>query len=144
MEYLIRHLDSSDYEEIISLWSRTGLSYKRTGRDSIESMSKDFKRPDTCFFGMFDGNKMIGVVIATSDGRKGWINRLAIDPDYRGRSFAGYLIREAENFLHGLGIKVIAALIEDENTPSMSTFTKEGYICMPSILYFSKRGSDED
>jgi len=72
------------------------------------------------------------------------MNRLAIDPDYRGRGLAGWLIKEAENFLSGFGIKVMAALIEDENLPSISAFQKAGYIHGENILYFSKRSSSED
>lgn len=144
MEYLIRHCDISDYDDIISLWGLTGLPYKPQGRDSKDAIAKEIKRVETCYLGMFDGDKMIGVIVGSSDGRKGWINRLAIEPDYRGRGLAGYLIKEAEKFLYDLGIKVIAALIEDMNTPSMSAFIKEGYTCDQRILYFSKRGSEED
>lgn len=144
MEYLIRHLDETDYNAIINLWGRTGLSFRPRGRDSQENMKKDFKRMETCIFGMFDGDRMIGVIVGSSDGRKGWLNRLAVDPEYRGRGLASYLIKEAENYLYDLGVKVIGCLIEEYNTPSMSAFTKEGYSCDPKILYFSKRGSWED
>lgn len=144
MEYPIRHLDTSDYDDLIDLWSRCGLSYRPKGRDSREAMAAEFKRMDTGLFGMFDGEKLIGAIVGTSDGRKGWINRLAIDPDYRGRELASYLLKEAENFLNDLGIKVIAALIEEYNTPSMSTFIKAGFSCDTKIHYFSKRESWED
>jgi len=144
--YPIRHLDESDYDAIIRIWGDSGLPFKPNGRDSRDTIGKEFKRMDTCYYGMFDpdnDNRMIGVIVGTSDGRKGWINRLAIDPDYRGRALGGLLIKEAEQFLYDLGIKVIACLIEDKNTPSMSAFVKEGYSCMPDILYFSKRGNEE-
>jgi ribosomal protein S18 acetylase RimI-like enzyme len=144
MDYLIRPLDSSDYNAIISLWGRSGLPFKQKGRDSRENMEREFNRSETCLLGMFDGDKMIGAIVGTSDGRKGWINRLAVDPDYRGRGLASYLIIEAEKFLYDLGIKVIAALIEEYNTPSMSAFIKEGYTCAPKILYFSKRPSVDE
>jgi GNAT superfamily N-acetyltransferase len=144
MEYLIRHLDSTDYDQLVELWARCGLTYRPAGRDSQAAMTDMFRRTDSGVFGMFDGATMIGTVIGTSDGRKGWINRLAIDPDYRGRGLAGYLIKEAEKFLRDLGLKVIAALIEDYNTPSMSAFVKAGYSCDPKINYFSKRESWED
>jgi len=144
MEYLIRHLDITDYDQLIDLWSRCGLEYRPKGRDSYEAMASELNRMETAILGMFDGENIIGAVVGTSDGRKGWINRLAIDPDYRGRELAGQLIKEAEGFLYELGIKVIAALIEDFNTPSMSAFTKAGYRCDPAVHYFSKRQSWED
>lgn len=144
MDYPMRHLDVSDYDDIIALWSRAGLKYRPRGRDSREAMSSEFARADTCFLGMFDGDTMIGVIVGTSDGRKGWLNRLAIDPDYRGRGLAAQLIKAAEDFLHGLGIKVLAVLIEDWNTPSLSAFEKAGYVFHDDIVYGSKRSSEED
>ncbi len=143
MEYPIRHLRESDYEDLIGLWQRAGLTHHPQGRDSYESMSAEFARGDTCFLGMYDGGRLIGSIIGTSDGRKGWLNRLAVDPEYRGKGLAGELIKEAENFLHGFGIKVLAALIEDENLPSISAFQKAGYIYGENILYFSKRASGD-
>jgi len=143
MDHLIRPLDITDYEELTRLWQISGLPFRPKGRDSYEAMAKEFKRMETCFFGMFDGDKMIGSIIGSSDGRKGWINRLAIDPDYRGQKLAGELIKECEDFLHDLGLEVIACLIEDVNTPSLSTFEKAGYKISDEILYCSKRPSED-
>nr|MBN2278457.1 GNAT family N-acetyltransferase [candidate division Zixibacteria bacterium] len=144
MEHLIRHLDATDYDILIRLWSDSGLTHHPHGRDSKTAMEREFKRMETCILGMFDGSRLIGSIIGTTDGRKGWLNRLAIDPDYRGRGLAGQLIAEVENYLHEQGIKVIACLIEEYNTPSMAAFTKAGYIHDPAIHYFSKRSTADD
>ncbi len=144
MEPKIRKLNIADYDELIALWRICGLGHKYSGRDSRESMARDFARKETIVLGMFDGNKLIGSVIGTSDGRKGWINRLAVHPDYRGQRLARRLIEECETFLHGLGLTVIAALIEEENLPSMSAFEHCGYEAWPEIVYFSKRTSEDD
>lgn len=144
MNYLIRQLDASDYDNLIALWDRSGLPYRPRGRDSREAIAAEVKRMETCFLGMFDGARMIGAIIGTSDGRKGWINRLAIDPDYRGRRLAGVLIEECEKSLREQGLKVIAALIEDENLPSIAAFKRAGYHYRPEIFYFSKRETDDD
>jgi ribosomal protein S18 acetylase RimI-like enzyme len=106
-------------------------------------MAKEFKRQETCILGMFDRDIMIGSIIGSSDGRKGWINRLAVDPDYRGQGLAGKLIEECEDFLHKLGLKLIAALIEANNDPSFKAFKKAGYIFANGITYCSKRISPE-
>jgi len=141
MVYPIRHLNPDDYDELIRLWSICGLTHRPKGRDSREAIDEQFALANMCFLGMFDGDRMIGTVIGSHDGRKGWINRLAIDPEYRGRELAANLIDSAEDYLHAQGIRVIAALIEDENTPSMATFAKAGYEAWEGIVYFSKRPS---
>ena len=143
MDHLIRPLDITDYEEMIRLWQICGLPFRPKGRDSYEAMTGEFKREETCFLGMFDGDKMIGTIIGSSDGRKGWINRLAIDPDYRGRKLAARLIDECEQYLYDLGLEVIACLIEDVNTPSLSAFENSGYKISDQILYCSKRPSED-
>ncbi len=107
-------------------------------------MAPEMERAETIFLGMFDSDKMIGTVMANSDGRKGWINRLAIDPDYRRQGLAGLLIIESEQFLYGLGVKVIAALTEGDNQPSEDTFAQSGYVYADDVKYYSKRISPED
>lgn len=86
-----------------------------------------------------DGGKLIGAVVGSYDGRKGWINRLAIDPDYRGRRLATRLTEKAEEMLFEMGAKVIGALIEKENVPSMAAFKHCGYECWSDIVYFRKK-----
>ena len=137
----IKILTSSDYDDIIKVWAISGLPYKPKGRDSYELLTKEMMNPECAFFGLYDDNNMIGVVIANFDGRRGWINRLAIDPDYRGQKHAGRLIDKAEEFLKERGALVICALIGDINYPSISTFQTAGYVCENEIKYFAKRPS---
>jgi N-acetylglutamate synthase len=140
----IRRLTIDQYDDIIRVWSDAGLEYRPLGRDSRAMIAKEMQFSGAAFFGYFDNSRMIGVVIANYDGRRGWINRLAVDPDCRGRGIAGQLIREGEKFLKSLGALVICALIHEFNTPSMTCFEKDGYSAMPEIEYFSKRSSPED
>lgn len=143
MEYAIKPLDITDYNDLISLWQACGLPHRPKGRDSRESLRREFIREETCFLGLYDDDKLIGSIIGSSDGRKGWINRLAVHPDYRGKKLAGILIKACEEFLHDLGLEVIACLVEDWNTPSLSTFKNAGYDITNEILYCSKRPSDD-
>ena len=81
--------------------------------------------------------------------RKGWINRLAVDPDHRGRGHAGRLVAAAEEVLREQGMHVIAVLIESDNAASLALFQKAGYVdprCAGSdsgIHYLTKRDSDD-
>ena len=89
--------------------------------------------------GLRDGGELIGVVVATHDGRKGWINRLAVHPNHRRRGAARRLIEEAEKVLRLQGMDVIAALIEGWNASSLACFEAAGYVSHPDIRYVSKR-----
>lgn len=139
----LRKLTADDYDDIIRVWGDAGLPYKPQGRDRRDRITAEMEREDTGFFGLFENDRMLAVGMATFDGRKGWINRVAVDPDRRGERFGVEIMKACEQFLRGRGAEIIAALIEDINTPSISLFQKEGYVVMKEFLYFSKRDSDD-
>jgi len=142
-EMKTRSLTVADYDQIVELWRRAGLPYKPQGRDGREAVEAQIVAyPDLCI-GAFEGNRFVGVVLATTDGRKGWINRLGVDPDCRRRGVAKTLIHEAETALHKHGIRVFCALIESGNTTSMRLFRASGYREHRDIVYFSKRDSGQ-
>ncbi len=142
-EWKTRQLSINQYDDIINLWKKAGLPFRPRGRDSRAHIAQEMEGTDTAFIGIFDNNKLVAAGLATYDGRKGWINRVAVDPDYRGRGLAGKIITACEQFLEGIGAEIIACLIEDYNKPSMALFQKHGYILGKDILYFSRRKSPD-
>jgi len=139
----LRRLTIDDHAAILALWQRAGLStIKPTGRDSRSEFEKQFAGGQIAI-GLEEDGQLIGVVIVTNDTRKGWINRLAIDPGYRRRGYGEQLAHAAEDALHEAGIHLIAAFIEESNAASLSLFEKLGYAAHPKIVYVSKRDSAE-
>lgn len=138
------HLSASDYERIVALWQAAGLHIKPTGRDARESFERQLAGGTQTALGIeTEQGELIGVTLITHDGRKGWINRLAVHPDYRRRGIAKSLIAAAEETLRSQGMDVIAALIEPENNASFGLFVDAGYVDWPGIHYVSKRSSDD-
>lgn len=84
---------------------------------------------------------IVGVILGTHDGRKGWVNRLAVLPEYRRRGVARALVRELERRFRRMGIGVFCALVEDWNRVSLKAFRAMGYELHRDIFYFSKRRS---
>lgn len=124
---------------MIALFRRAELPHRPQGRDSRAAIAAQIERDPELFLGAFISGRLIGTVIGSDDGRKGWINRLTIDPGYRGRGIAKLLIAEAERRLWERGRKIIAALVEDWNDISLRLFQECDYILDRSILYLSKR-----
>jgi len=139
----IRRLTINDYEEMVRLWLRAKLPFKPKGRDSREAIAVQMKANPEFFLGAFEDNHLVGTVIISCDTRKGWINRLAVDPDHRRRTIAKALIVESERTLRKHGIGIFCALIEDYNAISKKLFKECGYVEHHDITYFSKRDSDE-
>jgi ribosomal protein S18 acetylase RimI-like enzyme len=135
----IRELRPEDYDALVALWEAAGLPYKPKGRDSREAITHQLKLPTAIYLVAELDGTMVGSVLGTHDGRKGFINRLAVDPAYRGRGIARRLVAEVERRLENLGIEIVEALIEDWNEVSMKVFERLGYVKHPDILYYSKR-----
>ncbi|MDY7077658.1 MAG: GNAT family N-acetyltransferase [Chloroflexota bacterium] len=141
----IRRLGLDDYERLLTLWQRAGLhSLKPQGRDSRASLAQQLASGIQTILGLEVNGQLVGAVVATHDSRKGWINRLAVDPDHRRRGYAAWLVSEAEKVLREQGMRVIATLVENDNPSSLALFHKAGYVEIDSgIYYLTKRDSDD-
>ena len=130
-----------DYDGVMDLWSAGGLPLKPRGRDSRESIARQIGLPNVRFLVARDGEggPVVGTVLATHDGRKGWINRLAVDAALRRRGAGARHVRAAEDWLASEGMDILACLIEEGNDVSMSVFEALGYKKHPEIIYFAKR-----
>jgi ribosomal protein S18 acetylase RimI-like enzyme len=142
----LRPLKVADYEQMIECWNKSGLSVKVKGRESKDSIREELQFNGAFFIGAFDetkGERLVGLAIGNYDGRRGWINRIAVLPEYRREGVASTLISKAEEFLKKKGAKVIAALIDKSNNPSRKLFEKHGYNVNEEITYYAKRESPD-
>ena len=140
----IRQLGLEDYDRWMSLWERAGLhSARPLGRDSREAFGAQFAAHTHIMLGLERDLELIAVVLVTHDGRKGWINRLAVLPEHRRQRYAARLLQEAERVLKAQGIHVIAALIEPDNEASLAFFRQAGYAETAGMHYVSKRDRSE-
>ena len=83
-------------------------------------------------------SELVGVVLGTHDGRKGWINRLAVHPDWRRRRLGAALICVCEASLVVEGIGITAALVEVGNDASCRVFEQAGYGNDIPVVYYRK------
>lgn len=123
----IRRLRLADYLDVVRLLDIAGLHPRVGGRESRPAFSRQLRANRPSYLGAFDDRRLVGVVLGTHDTRKGWINRLAVHPDYRRRGIAARLVRECERHLRRRGIEIFAALIESDNPGSVALLHRLGY-----------------
>ena len=90
-----RLMQISDYDSIYNLWMNTpgmGLNSVDDSKDGIEKFLK--RNPTTCFVAEEDG-KIVGVIMAGNDGRRGYIYHTAVLPEFRGKHVAKTLVENA-------------------------------------------------
>lgn len=139
----IRRLMLEDYDTIIEIWIEAELPFRPLGRDAKERFQSELGQGTAIFLGAEIEGVLVGVVLGTHDGRKGWINRLAVLPEFRNRGIGKALAIETEQRLNELGIRIVTCLIEGENDAAKDFFQSLGYVGHPDITYFSKRQSSD-
>lgn len=139
----IREFRVGDYDPLIELWENAGLPHKPKGRDNKKNIARELNWRNAVFLVAEKNGRLIGSAFGTHDGRKGWINRVAVLPEYRRQGVATDLVREVEKRIKSKGIRIIACLVEEWNKESLKFFKNMGYICHRDIFYFTKREGDQ-
>jgi len=142
-EIKIKKLMINDFEALTDLWNRAGLPFRQKGRDSKGNLELQILRNPQFFLGAFHSKKLIGSAILSCDLRKGWINRLAVDPNFKRTEVAKQLISKSENVLGECGVSIFCALIEEDNLASRELFKDCHYVEHHDIVYYSKRTSSD-
>ncbi|UCF70820.1 MAG: GNAT family N-acetyltransferase [candidate division WOR-3 bacterium] len=137
--FVVREFRITDYDALIKLWKGAGLPHKPRGRDRKKDISREITHVNAVFLVAEKEGILIGSAFGTHDGRKGWINRVAVLPDFRRSGIAAQLVREVEKRLNDAGIDIIACLIEEWNKESVAFFERLGYKRHNDIFYFTKR-----
>jgi ribosomal protein S18 acetylase RimI-like enzyme len=136
---IIRKMTIDDYDTLIILWKEGKVPYRPKGRDSKKNIQWQLHQPNTLYLVAEINGTVVGVILGTHDGRKGWINRLVVTPTYRKKGIAKRLVQEVELRLSDIGIDIVACLIEDWNIESKEFFKRIGYLKHTDIAYYSKR-----
>ena len=129
-------MKKNDYDELTALWnSFPGTTM--TGADSRKDFEKFLTRNgDYCFSG-FENGKLIGSVMAGSDGRRWYIYHLAVDESLQGKGTGGKLMDAAENALKDAGIEKAHLFIYTDNT-AIEFYKKTGWHRRSDIAVMSK------
>lgn len=136
---IIRQLRESELKEMVSVWRRSGLPYRPSGRDRMSALRAQRAAAPDLFLGAFEDGRLVGVVVGSDDMRKGWLNRIAVVPDARGKGIAHALISATEKAFRKRGRRLFCVHIEGYNEGSMRLFEKEGYLREEDIFYYTKR-----
>jgi len=133
----IREFLLSDYDEVVTLWRTSGLIL-RPG-DELDGTKLKLQRDPDLFLVAEDGGDVVGVVMGAWDGRRGWINHLAVKPSRLRQGIGRALIREIEKRLLDKGAKKVNAQIYRSNERSLEFFSSLGYEVHSDLIMIGKQ-----
>ena len=122
---IIRKFQTEDTEQVVKLWDECGLLHPPND-PYLEIKNKAVFQPDLFLVGESDGRVMASVM-AGFEGRRGWINYLAVLPEYQGKGYGSILIKHSMNMLKELGAPKINLLIRPTNKKVQDFYKKLGF-----------------
>ncbi len=138
----IRKLAISDYEEIYALWISTpgmGLNDLDDSKAGIEKYLG--RNPGTCFVAVISG-KIVGVILAGHDGRRGYIHHTAVATANRNQGVGSALVDAALNALQAEGIHKVAFVVFKKNEIGNAFWERMGFTAREDLHYRNKALTD--
>jgi ribosomal protein S18 acetylase RimI-like enzyme len=132
----IRPYKPEDKQAVINLWFACNLIVP------ANNPNRDIERklkvtPGLFLVAILDG-KIVGTCMAGYEGHRGWINYLAVAPDYRRQGIATRLMEVAEMKLKELGCPKINLQVRTTNTEVIQFYERIGYT-VDQVLGMGKR-----
>lgn len=126
---------------MIALWNAGDLL--RPQNDPRKDIARKLQvNPEWLLVAELDA-KLVGVLMAGYEGRRGWINSFAVDPVHRKRGIGRALVVEAERLLHAAGCPKINLQVRPDNEGVVEFYRRLGYEVEPLICMGKRLAKDE-
>lgn len=137
---VIRTYREGDEAQVIDLWKSCGLTvpYNDPRRDIQRKLRV---QGDMFLVGVKDG-LVIATAMAGYDGHRGWINYLAVAPEFQREGLASRLMEEAETRLIAMGCPKINLQVRTSNTGVIRFYEKLGFK-VDDVVSMGKRLIDD-
>jgi ribosomal protein S18 acetylase RimI-like enzyme len=116
----------ADYDEVRALWSSSeGLTLREA--DSRDAIERYLARNPCLSFVARDEGQVVGAVLTGTDGRRGYLQHLAVAPSHRGQGLGRALAERAVEALRALGIAKCHLMVRQENAQARAFWAHVGW-----------------
>ena len=131
--FFIRECRPEEADALLGLWQAAGTSPSVT--DTVADIQRTIESQASVLVAEAN-QRIVGSLIATFDGWRGNMYRIAVHPDYRRRGIGRVLVEEGERRLTKQGAKRITALVEEKYPWATAFWSSVGYEIEPGIVRF--------
>ena len=126
MNVLIQEMTIGDYDEMRALWQESqGIDLSEA--DSRSSISRFLERNPGLSFVARDGEQLIGGVLCGHDGRRGYIDHLAVRASHRRQGIGRMLVSRCIYNLLQNGIHKWHLFVREDNQDAINFWSKLGW-----------------
>lgn len=128
--------EPQDCDQVMALWQATeGITLRQA--DSREAILAYVARNPGLSFVARDGEIVAGAVLAGTDGRRGYLQHLAVAPPYRGRGVGRALAERVIDALSVTGIAKCHIMVRRENEQAKAFWQHLGWTMRDDIAVMS-------
>ena len=122
---LIRPFQTEDEDALVALWKMCELTvpWNNPHKDIARKLQV---QPELFLVGIL-GNSLIATVMGGYEGHRGWINYLAVHPDFQGKKYGQEIMISVETLLREMGCPKINLQIRRGNDRIKSFYQKLGF-----------------
>lgn len=123
---------------VLSLWEGTEGIGLDEDVDNPQAIGRYLKRnPGMCFVAFEEGN-LIGAVLCGTEGRRGYLNHLAVLPAFRRKGIGSALVEKALAALKKAGVGKCNLFLYRDNDPGRRFWEKTGWQVRDNLMVVSK------
>lgn len=112
-------------EDVVNLWQECGLVVQQNNPQR-DIDTKVYFQPNLLYVGLLDGI-LVASVMAGYEGHRGWINYLAVKPEYQKKGIGRKMMEHAEVELINLGCPKINLQVRGSNKDVIEFYDRIGY-----------------
>ena len=133
----IRTMTPADYDAVYALWLASPEMELNDVDDSREGVERFLRRnPDTAWVAEADG-RVVGVLLAGTDGRRGYIYHAGVLRECRGQGIGSALVETALAKLRSMLLTKIGILVFTDNAAGLRFWGKFGFVHREDLAYCS-------
>ena len=131
----IRTMRPGDYDAVYALW----MSCKNMGfnnlDDSREGIERFLRRNPATSFVALDGDRLVGVILAGQDGRRGYIYHMSVSEACRRQGVGTALVERCLDALRAEDIHKVALLVFRYNDAGNAFWESQGFTERADVAY---------
>ncbi len=127
-----------DYDEVFALWSQCDGVGLAEG-DSREDIRAFLRRKPGLSFVATSGKKIVGAVLSSHDGRRGFLYHLAVAEGHRRSGVGKALVQRCLDGLDALGIPKCHIVVFARNRSGRQFWRRIGWVERTELRMMSKR-----
>ena len=122
----VRVYRETDLAALVDLWRSVFGEPAAHNNPSDIIVEKCRHQPEFVFVAELDG-ALVGSVLAGYDGHRGWLNLLAVHPEFRSRGFGRMLVDYAIERLRARGCRKVNLQIRSDNQDVVEFYQQLGF-----------------